>query len=47
MAFAFGALLGALAGYKGVAWVIVVLVVLNVLAALYTLRLRDAPTEAA
>jgi MFS family permease len=46
-AFAFGGLLGALAGYKGVAWVIVVLVVLNVAAALYTLRLRAAPAEAA
>lgn len=46
-AIAFGALLGALAGYKGVAWVIAVLVVLNVLAALYTLRLRDAPAPGA
>jgi hypothetical protein len=41
VAIAFGAVLGALAGFRGVAWPIFVLVVLNVLAALYTLKLRD------
>jgi hypothetical protein len=37
---AVGALLGVLAGFKGVAWPILALVILNVAAALYTLRLR-------
>jgi hypothetical protein len=40
VAIAFGALLGALAGFKGVAWPIFALVVLNAAAALYALRLR-------
>ena len=40
VAIAFGALLGALAGFKGAVWPIFALVVLNVAAALYTLRLR-------
>jgi hypothetical protein len=39
-AIVFGALLGALASLKGVSWVILALIVLNVLAAIYTLRLR-------
>jgi len=42
VAIVFGALLGALASLKGVAWVILVLIILNILAALYTLRLRGA-----
>lgn len=42
IAIVFGALLGALAGVKGAAWPIFALVVLNVLAALYTLRLPHA-----
>jgi hypothetical protein len=42
VAIAFGALLGALASLKGVSWVILALVILNVLAAIYTLRLRGA-----
>lgn len=44
VAIAFGALLGALASFEGVAWVIFALVVLNVVAAVYTLRLR-APSK--
>jgi len=40
VAIAFGALLGALAGFKGVGWPIFALVVLNVYAALYTFKLR-------
>jgi hypothetical protein len=40
VAIVFGALLGALASLKGVSWVILALIVLNVLAAIYTLRLR-------
>jgi len=46
-AIAFGALLGALASFKGVAWPIFALVVLNVLAAVYTLMLRVAPARSA
>lgn len=45
VAIAFGALLGVLAGFKGVAWPIFALVVLNVAAALYTLRLRHASVK--
>lgn len=41
-----GALLGTLASLKGVAWPIVALVVLNVLAAVYTLKLRVHPAKA-
>lgn len=41
VAIAFGAALGGLASYRGVAWPIFVLIALNVLAALYTLKLRD------
>jgi hypothetical protein len=41
IAIAFGALLGALGGFKGVVWPIFALVVLNILAALYTFKLRD------
>jgi hypothetical protein len=41
----FGALLGALASVKGVAWPIFTLVVLNILAAVYTLKLREHPVE--
>lgn len=41
VAIAFGALLGALASLKGVSWVILALIVLNILAALYTFRLRE------
>jgi MFS family permease len=47
VAVAVGALLGVLAGLKGVAWPIGVLIVLNIAAAVYTLRLprdTDAPT---
>ncbi len=40
VAIAFGALLGALASLKGVSWVILALIVLNIFAAVYTLRLR-------
>jgi len=40
VAIVFGALLGALASLKGVSWVILALIVLNLLAAIYTLRLR-------
>lgn len=41
VAIAFGAVLGGLASYRGVARPIFALIVLNVLAALYTLRLRN------
>jgi len=41
VAIAFGALLGALASFKGVAWPILALIVLNILAAGYTLKLRE------
>jgi hypothetical protein len=41
IAIAFGAILGALASFRGVAWPIFALVALNALAALYTLRLSD------
>ena len=41
VAVAFGAVLGVLASFQGVAWPIFALVALNVLAALYTFRLRD------
>jgi len=41
----FGALLGALASFKGVAWPISTLVVLNFLAAVYTFKLRDHPVK--
>jgi MFS transporter len=47
VAIGFGALLGALAGFKGVGWPIFALVVLNVLAALYTLKLRGNPARTA
>jgi len=47
VAIIFGALLGALASLKGVAWVILALVALNVLAAIYTLRLRNVATRSA
>jgi MFS family permease len=40
VAIVFGALLGALASLKGVSWVILALIVLNIFAAVYTLRLR-------
>ncbi len=43
----FGALLGVLASLKGVGWPIFALTVLNVLAAIYTLRLRQAPARPA
>jgi MFS family permease len=43
--FLFGALLGALASFKGVAWPIFTLVVLNFLAAVYTLKLREYSAE--
>jgi MFS family permease len=43
----FGALLGTLASLKGVAWPILALIVLNVVAALYTLRLRHHPVKPA
>lgn len=42
-----GAVLGALASLKGVTWPILALIVLNVLAALYTLRLRHHPVKPA
>lgn len=46
IAIALGALLGALAGRKGVAWPIGALIVLNIAAAIYTLRLpRDSDPE--
>jgi hypothetical protein len=45
VAIFFGAILGALASFQGVAWPIFALVVLNVLAALYTLRLRGTRSE--
>jgi len=41
IAIVFGALLGALGGFKGVVWPIFALMVLNILAALYTVRLHD------
>jgi len=47
VAMVFGALLGVLASLKGVAWPIFALMVLNVLAAIYTLRLRQAPARPA
>jgi len=43
----FGSLLGALASLKGVTWVILALIVLNIVAAVYTLRLRNMPTRSA
>lgn len=44
---AFGAILGALAGFQGVAWPIVVLIVLNVASAIYSLTLKNVqPTSA-
>ncbi|MGD9502138.1 MAG: hypothetical protein AB7V40_06590, partial [Methyloceanibacter sp.] len=43
VAIAFGALLGVLASLQGVVWVILALILLNVLAAFYTSRLRAAP----
>lgn len=43
IAVALGAVLGALAGLKGVAWPIGALIVLNIAAALYTLRLPKEP----
>ncbi|WP_108683007.1 hypothetical protein [Methyloceanibacter sp. wino2] len=46
VAVALGALLGALAGLKGVAWPIGALIVLNIAAAVYTLRLpKETDTE--
>lgn len=47
VAVTFGALLGALASFKGVAWPIFALIVLNVLAAAYTLKLHEAPAKSA
>jgi|GEM_PF-3375409 len=47
VAIVFGALLGALASFKGVGWPIFALVVLNVLAALYTLKMRGSPARPA
>ncbi|WP_141701884.1 hypothetical protein [Methyloceanibacter stevinii] len=48
VAVALGALLGALAGLKGVAWPIGALMVLNIAAAIYTLRLpKDTDTDPA
>ena len=48
VAVAVGAVLGALAGLKGVAWPIGVLIVLNIAAAVYTLRLpKDADAATA
>jgi MFS family permease len=47
VAIVFGALLGALASLKGVGWPIAALIVLNVAAALYTLKLRDPPAQSA
>jgi len=47
VAIAFGALLGALASFKGVGWPILVLIVLNVLAAAYTLKLRESAAKPA
>lgn len=41
VAIGVGGILGLLASYRGVAWPILALIVLNVLAALYTLKLRD------
>lgn len=45
VAIVFGALLGALASLKGVGWPIFALIVLNVLAALYTLKMRGSPAQ--
>lgn len=46
VAVALGAVLGALAGLKGVAWPIGTLIVLNIAAAIYTLRLpKETDTE--
>jgi hypothetical protein len=42
MSIAFGAILGALAGFQGVAWPIVVLVVLNVATGIFVFSLKDA-----
>jgi len=47
VAIVFGSLLGALASLKAVTWVILALMVLNVVAAVYTLRLRNIPTRSA
>jgi MFS family permease len=47
VAIAFGGLLGALASFKGVAWPILALIVLNVLAAVYTLKLHPASGKSA
>lgn len=47
VAIVFGALLGALASFKGVGWPIGALVVLNVLAVLYTLKLPHEPARPA
>ena len=41
VAVAFGAILGALASFQGVAWPIFVLIALNVVAAIYALKLRN------
>jgi hypothetical protein len=41
VAIVFGAVLGALASYQGVAWPIFVLIALNILAAIYALKLRN------
>jgi len=45
VAIAFGALLGALASFKGVAWPISALIVLNIVAAVYTLKLHEASAK--
>lgn len=45
IAIIFGAVLGALASFRGVGWPIFALIALNVLAALYTLRLRGNRDE--
>jgi hypothetical protein len=47
VAVAFGALLGALASFKGVAWPISALIVLNIVAAVYTLKLHSASPKSA
>ena len=41
IAIAFGAVLGALASFRGVGWPIFVLIALNILAAIYALKLRN------
>jgi len=41
IAVAFGAVLGALASFRGVGWPIFVLIALNILAAIYALKLRN------